>query len=77
MGSGGGIEILVLRHFPPPFNAGEGGQEKSRSWSRIGVDREAADPLADRMEERTVAEADTSRACRAAKWASGRYRTVS
>ena len=40
--------ILVLRHFPTRFNSGEGGAEKSRSWSDIGIDKKAAEPLADK-----------------------------
>jgi broad specificity phosphatase PhoE len=40
--------ILVLRHFPTPYNSGEGGAEKSRSWSNIGIDKKTAEPLADK-----------------------------
>jgi broad specificity phosphatase PhoE len=40
--------ILVLRHFPTKYNSGEGGAERSRSWSDIGIDKKAAEPLADK-----------------------------
>lgn len=40
--------LLVLRHFATKLNAGEGGAEKSRSWSHIGIDRKTAEPLADK-----------------------------
>ena len=40
--------VLVLRHFPTPYNSGEGPAEKSRSWSKIGIDKKAAEPLADK-----------------------------
>ena len=42
------VSLAIARHFPTAFNAGEGGAEKSRSWSRIGVDKETAEPLADK-----------------------------
>lgn len=46
--SNGPVSILVLRHFATPLNAGQGGAERSRSWSGVGIDRERAGPLADK-----------------------------
>jgi broad specificity phosphatase PhoE len=40
--------ILIMRHFPTELNAGEGKPEMSRSWSRKGIVRESAEPLAEK-----------------------------
>ncbi len=45
---GGEARLVVMRHFPTPYNKGGEGTERSRSWSRIGIDRETAEPLAEK-----------------------------
>lgn len=40
--------ILIARHFPTEYNAGEGKPERSRSWTRKGIDRKAAEPMAEK-----------------------------
>jgi broad specificity phosphatase PhoE len=42
------VSILIMRHFPTSLNAGEGRPEMSRSWSRKGIVRETAEPMAEK-----------------------------
>ena len=38
--------LLIMRHFPTEYNAGNGKPELSRSWTRKGIERRTAEPLA-------------------------------
>lgn len=37
-----------MRHLPTAYNSGEGGAEKSRSWSNISIDDKSSEPLANK-----------------------------